>query len=86
MITNTIHKIGFVITSLIAVAVLVADIGALVLATVRRGRPGAGVTFHAGAGVGTVTRAGLPLAVGEPAINPAPRRIMTAAMAGLLAI
>ena len=55
--------------------------GALVLATVRRGRPGAGVTFHAGPGVGTVTRAGLPLAVGEPAINPAPRRIMAAAVA-----
>jgi cobalt-precorrin-5B (C1)-methyltransferase len=55
--------------------------GALVLATVRRGRPGAGVTFKAGAGVGMVTRAGLPLAVGEPAINPAPRRIMAAAVA-----
>lgn len=50
--------------------------GALILATVEAG--GTGVTFRAGAGVGTVTRAGLPLAVGEPAINPAPRRMIIA--------
>ncbi|MDH3236711.1 MAG: cobalt-precorrin-5B (C(1))-methyltransferase, partial [Alphaproteobacteria bacterium] len=43
--------------------------GALVVATVRRGPAGSGVRFAAGEGVGTVTRAGLPLAVGEPAIN-----------------
>lgn len=49
---------------------------ALVLSTVRRSAPGEGVTFRAGAGVGTVTRPGLPLAVGEPAINPVPRRMM----------
>ncbi|SEO99847.1 cobalt-precorrin-5B (C(1))-methyltransferase [Aquisalimonas asiatica] len=36
-----------------------------------------GITFHAGAGVGVVTRSGLPVAVGEPAINPVPRRMMT---------
>lgn len=36
-----------------------------------------GVTFVAGAGVGTVTRPGLVLGVGEPAINPVPRRMMT---------
>lgn len=35
-----------------------------------------GVVFHAGAGVGTVTRKGLVLAVGEPAINPVPRRMI----------
>ena len=34
--------------------------GALVVATVRAARPGAGVTFRAGEGVGTVTRPGLP--------------------------
>lgn len=51
---------------------------ALVVARVRPGRPGSGVTFNAGEGVGTVTRPGLQLAVGEPAINPAPRCMMTA--------
>ena len=50
---------------------------ALVLARVRPGAPGSGVGFAAGEGVGTVTRPGLQLAVGEPAINPAPRRMMT---------
>ncbi len=52
--------------------------GALVTATVRRGAAGAGVTFRAGEGVGTVTRPGLALAVGEPAINPAPRAMIRA--------
>jgi cobalt-precorrin-5B (C1)-methyltransferase len=50
--------------------------GALVRATVCRGEAGAGVMFIAGEGVGVVTRPGLPLAVGEPAINPAPRRLI----------
>lgn len=36
-----------------------------------------GVVFVAGPGVGTVTRPGLVLGVGEPAINPVPRRMMT---------
>ncbi|MDB5539873.1 MAG: Cobalt-precorrin-6 synthase, anaerobic [Devosia sp.] len=51
--------------------------GALVLARVERGALGDGVTFHAGQGVGTVTKPGLPLPVGEPAINPVPRKMMT---------
>ena len=50
--------------------------GAEIIAQVRYGVSGAGVTFEAGDGVGTVTLPGLPLAVGEPAINPAPRRII----------
>lgn len=54
--------------------------GALVMATVRPGAPGSGITFKAGAGVGTVTRPGLPLPVGEPAINPAPRRMIAQAV------
>ena len=54
--------------------------GALVLATVRRGAPGAGVTFRAGEGVGTVTRPGLAIPPGEPAINPVPRQMMRAAI------
>jgi cobalt-precorrin-5B (C1)-methyltransferase len=56
--------------------------GALVIAELRRGLPGAGVTFRAGPGVGTVTLPGLALAVGEPAINPAPRAMIAAALAG----
>jgi len=36
-----------------------------------------GVVFKAAEGVGTVTREGLMLAVGEPAINPVPRKMMT---------
>jgi cobalt-precorrin-5B (C1)-methyltransferase len=54
--------------------------GALIVSTVTAGRPGGGVGFRAGAGVGTVTRPGLPLAIGEPAINPVPRRLMTEAV------
>ena len=54
--------------------------GALVTATVRPGPSGSGVVFRAGPGVGTVTKPGLPLAVGEPAINPVPRQLMTAAV------
>src|SRR5260221_83748 len=55
--------------------------GTLVISAVRSGRPGSGLTFRAGTGVGTVTRPGLALAVGEPAINPAPRRMIAAAIA-----
>ena len=54
--------------------------GATVVARVARGATGSGVTFRAGEGVGTVTLSGLPLAVGEPAINPAPRRMIAAAI------
>jgi len=59
--------------------------GALVLATLRRGRPGDGVAFRAGPGIGTVTKSGLPLPVGEPAINPKPREMMCAVVAELAA-
>jgi cobalt-precorrin-5B (C1)-methyltransferase len=52
--------------------------GALVIAEVAAAPPGSGIGFAAGEGVGTVTRAGLPLAVGEPAINPAPRAMIRA--------
>lgn len=47
--------------------------GAVIRAIVRPGGAGQGIVFRAGDGVGTVTRPGLPLAVGEPAINPVPR-------------
>jgi cobalt-precorrin-5B (C1)-methyltransferase len=59
--------------------------GALVLATVRLAAPGSGVRFRAGGGVGTVTRAGLPIAPGEPAINPVPRRMICKAIAEVAA-
>ena len=55
--------------------------GALVKVSVRRATAGTGIRFEAGEGVGTVTKAGLPLAVGEPAINPAPRAMIEAAIA-----
>ncbi len=54
--------------------------GALVKATVRRGAEGSGVTYRRGEGVGLVTRPGLPVAVGEPAINPVPRRMIAEAI------
>ena len=50
--------------------------GALIVAELAWAQPGSGIVFRAGEGVGTVTRPGLPLAVGEPAINPAPRAMI----------
>ena len=43
--------------------------------------PAGGIAYRAGEGVGTVTRPGLALAVGEPAINPKPRQMIAAALA-----
>ncbi len=60
--------------------------GALVVATVRLAPPGIGVVFRAGAGVGTVTRPGLPLLPGEPAINPGPRAMIRTAIAEVAAL
>jgi cobalt-precorrin-5B (C1)-methyltransferase len=59
--------------------------GALVLATVRPAAAGSGVAFRAGKGVGTVTRPGLPVPPGEPAINPVPRRMIRDAIAEVAA-
>src|SRR5260221_8161315 len=54
--------------------------GALIIAELAWAEPGSGVRFRAGEGVGTVTRPGLPLGVGEPAINPAPRAMIEGAL------
>ena len=59
--------------------------GCLVQAKLRWNAAGAGVTFHAGPGVGTVTRAGLPIPPGEAAINPVPRQMMRHAVEELAA-
>ena len=55
--------------------------GALVIARVAPGAPGSGLQFRAGEGVGMVTRPGLPLPPGEPAINPGPRAMIASALA-----
>lgn len=52
--------------------------GATVVAAVRPLPPESGIRFRAGEGVGTVTKPGLPVEVGEPAINPVPRSMMMA--------
>jgi cobalt-precorrin-5B (C1)-methyltransferase len=59
--------------------------GALISATVRPLPSGAGICFKAGKGVGTVTLPGLALAIGEPAINPIPRKMMREAVAEIVA-
>ncbi|MHA1522905.1 MAG: cobalt-precorrin-5B (C(1))-methyltransferase [Alphaproteobacteria bacterium] len=55
--------------------------GALIIAEIRHNTPGSGVRFVAGTGVGTVTRPGLPIAPGQPAINPVPREMIAAQIA-----
>ena len=49
--------------------------GAMIVARVEAST--GGIQFAAGDGVGTITLEGLPLPVGEPAINPIPRKLMT---------
>jgi len=51
--------------------------GATIISRVEKSTSGSGITFHAGNGVGTVTKKGLPIGVGEAAINPVPRKLMT---------
>ncbi len=74
-----------------AEAVVVKDAGddpdvthrARVSATVELLPPGPdpALEFRGGPGVGLVTRPGLPVAVGQPAINPVPRQMIAAALA-----
>lgn len=58
--------------------------GAEIQATVSRSDT-PGITLVGGPGVGTVTRPGLGLAVGGPAINPVPRRMITEAVGAVAA-
>ncbi|WP_298494405.1 cobalt-precorrin-5B (C(1))-methyltransferase [uncultured Maritimibacter sp.] len=57
--------------------------GALIIARVTPG--GSGLRFAAGPGVGTVTKPGLPIPPGEPAINPVPREMMVGQVTELAA-
>ncbi|MDI2113181.1 cobalt-precorrin-5B (C(1))-methyltransferase [Commensalibacter nepenthis] len=54
--------------------------GAEIWVQIKRLGKGQGILFKAGKGVGTVTKPGLPLAVGEPAINPVPRQMIVSAL------
>ncbi|MFT8417934.1 MAG: cobalt-precorrin-5B (C(1))-methyltransferase [Acetobacter sp.] len=54
--------------------------GAIIRCTVRSLAVGSGLVFRAGSGVGTITRPGLPLPPGEPAINPVPRAMIRTAL------
>ena len=53
--------------------------GAEICARLSRTTEG-GLTFAAGVGVGTITKPGLALPVGEPAINPVPRKMIETAL------
>ncbi|MEO1640260.1 MAG: cobalt-precorrin-5B (C(1))-methyltransferase [Pseudomonadota bacterium] len=57
--------------------------GALIVVTVSASD--GGVVFAAGEGVGHVTKAGLPIPVGDPAINPVPREMMQSVVAEVAA-
>jgi len=56
---------------------------ALVRVRVARAPAGSGVRFHAGEGVGVVTKPGLPIPPGEPAINPVPRQMIAGVLRDL---
>ncbi|MFZ1413687.1 MAG: cobalt-precorrin-5B (C(1))-methyltransferase, partial [Defluviicoccus sp.] len=59
--------------------------GAEVIVTVAAAAAGHGITFYAGEGIGIVTLPGLPVAVGEPAINPGPRQMIRDALCAIAA-
>lgn len=56
-----------------------------IIATVALAPPGDGVSFHAGPGVGMITKPGLPIPPGQPAINPVPRQMMAGVIRDLAA-
>ena len=57
--------------------------GAKICVMVKKLKSGNGVIFKAGEGVGIVTKQGLMLDVGEPAINPKPRQMIISNMANI---
>lgn len=59
--------------------------GAMITAHIAYAPPKSGVRFFAGDGVGTVTKAGLPIEPGHAAINPVPRQMMTTVVEQLCA-
>ncbi len=59
--------------------------GVEIRATLHLRENGGGVVFRAGEGVGEITRPGLALEVGEPAINPIPREMMRNEIAAIAA-
>ncbi|MEM1307080.1 MAG: cobalt-precorrin-5B (C(1))-methyltransferase [Pseudomonadota bacterium] len=61
-------------------ALVVVDVALTDARPIEDGADSGGVRFAAGAGVGTVTRPGLPIAPGEPAINPVPRQMIGTAL------
>ncbi len=50
--------------------------GAMIMVRISPGKNGSGISFTAGNGVGTITKPGLPIDVGEAAINPVPRQMI----------
>jgi len=54
--------------------------GALISVKITHGKKGEGIGFFAGKGVGIITKPGLPIGVGEPAINPVPRKMISQAI------
>jgi len=57
--------------------------GALVVTELRFKEEGKGISFLAGEGVGIVTKRGLPISVGEPAITAGPRKYISEAVSSV---
>lgn len=60
--------------------------GCSVFTTLEKGAAGQGLVFRAGKGVGHVTKPGLQIPVGEPSINPGPRKLIASVLARELGI
>lgn len=60
--------------------------GVSVFTTLTPGAQGQGLVFRAGEGVGHVTKPGLQVPVGEPSINPGPRRLIASVLARELGV